>query len=199
MTQTTLPTELDLGVLAGIDLRLIQPFTTASGKTYYLLDRDRSGTVGLEDSVSHAILDAIFNGGADMVNTQPNGAVAGINDDRTIVLSNYTLVMPTTAELVELRTALAANLVNGWPAGENVYASATQMAGNVHQNVSLSKDAVYSNVNDGYGLNGLIAIQVIPNSASAQPASPLMAQIQLTALMAPPETTLSMDKAVQTL
>ncbi len=167
MPQTTLPTELDLGVLAGIDLHLIKPFTTASGKTYYVLDRDRSGAVGLEDAVSHAILDVIFNGGADMVNTQANGAVAGINDARTIVLANYTLVMPTTAELIELRTALAGNLVSGWPAGENVYASATQMSGNVHQNVSLSKDAVYSNVNDSYGNNGLIAIQVISNGAAS--------------------------------
>ena len=96
MTQTTLPTELDLGVLAGIDLRLIKPFTTSSGKTYYLLDRDRSGAIGSEDAVSHAILDVIFNGGADMMNTQASGAAARVNDARTIVLSNYTLVMPTT-------------------------------------------------------------------------------------------------------
>lgn len=166
MAQTTLPTELDLGLLAGIDLHLIKPFTTSSGKTYYVLDRDRSGAVGLEDAVSHAILDTIFNGGADMTNTQANGAVAGVNDARTIVLSNYTLVLPTTAELAELRTAMATTLVSGWPAGDNVYASATQVTGNVHQNVSLSKDAVYSNFNDSYGNNGLIAIQVIANTSA---------------------------------
>lgn len=105
-----LPTTLDLGldIGSGIDLKLIGGFKTNDNKWYYYLDltNDGSSSDNLDDQVSHDALDALLNGGSDTIDTQPSGAVAGIDDARTVIINGYTLVLPTADELLPVLTAL---------------------------------------------------------------------------------------------
>jgi hypothetical protein len=127
-----LPSELHLGTVSGIDLNLIGGFTTSGGQRYYYLDLSNDGSAmdAFTDGVDHNALDALFNGGADTVDTQPGGAVAGVDDARTVLVGGYTLVLPTEAELT---TALP-QIPNGsdkWSFWDG-YWSATQTAADEH-------------------------------------------------------------------
>jgi hypothetical protein len=74
----------------------------------------------------------------DMVNTQPSGAAAGVDDARTVLLSGHTLVLPTTSEL----QALVQDNPNfeppaGWGDVNQYFWSATQSGANSHESVML--------------------------------------------------------------
>jgi hypothetical protein len=125
------PSVLALGVASGIDWNLIGGFTTAQGKRYYYLDVSNNGTAwdSFVDTVDHNGLDDFFNGGLDTVDTQPGGAVAGVDDERTALLGGYTLVLPTEAELATLLAQLPYS--NEWANG-TAYWSATRTAADTH-------------------------------------------------------------------
>lgn len=103
-----LPTTLSLGNVNGLDLNLIGGFKTNDNKWYYYLDfsNDSSATDSLNDQINHDDLDNLLNSGTDTVETQLLGAVAGIDDERTVVIGGYTLVLPTASELLPVLNAL---------------------------------------------------------------------------------------------
>ncbi len=126
--QTTFPDTLDLGTVQGIRLNLIYRMTTADGKTYYFLDHDENGRGragvqgGLDwDYVNHNMLAPLLNGGADTIATQEGGGAFGINDgddttptqagahngvddERSVIVGEWTLILPTEAEALVLVT-----------------------------------------------------------------------------------------------
>ena len=106
----TLIESLDLGTVQGIRLNLIYRVTTASGKTYYYLDGDgngkaRAGTTTAPaksyDYVSQAQLEPLLNSGADTIATQEGGH-DGTDDERSVIIGEYTLILPTAAEALVL-------------------------------------------------------------------------------------------------
>lgn len=163
----TIPTELNLGMLAGVDLHLINPYTTSAGKTYYLLDVSRDGVLEVDDGVGHATLDLILNWGGDTGDTQSAGALAGVDDQRTLVIGPYTLVLPSVTELTTLKTALGVTAAPTWNLNSN-YVASTSNGADQHQLVNLSTGAVVANNGDNAvnALKGLVAVQVL-NSTTA--------------------------------
>ena len=104
----TLLESLDLGTVSGVNLNLIFPVTTAGGKTYYYLDHDGNGMAqpkentdggAARDFTTSELLDALLNGGANTIATQ-DGAHDGTEDERSVIIGEYTLVLPTRAELL---------------------------------------------------------------------------------------------------
>jgi hypothetical protein len=74
----------------------------------------------------------------DTVNTQPSGAVANVDDARTVLLSGHTLVLPTTNELKALLNDNPwFNPPTGWGDVNQSFWSATQGAANTHEVVKL--------------------------------------------------------------
>ena len=101
----TLLESLDLGTVEGVNLNLILPVTTASGKTYYYLDLDENNRVNpgvgggdANDYATNDMLDALLNGGANTIATQ-EGTHDGGDDARSEIIGEYTLILPTAAEL----------------------------------------------------------------------------------------------------
>jgi hypothetical protein len=70
--------------------------------TRLTLDRNNNGVLEWGDTLSHNQLDTLLNGGYDTVDTQPDGAVAGVDDPRTVVFGGHTLVLPTLTEILAL-------------------------------------------------------------------------------------------------
>ncbi|NBP40474.1 MAG: hypothetical protein EBV34_18980, partial [Betaproteobacteria bacterium] len=159
-----------LGTVNGVSLNLIYPYTTSKGKTYYLLDLNNDGKSSSADFIGHDKTDLLFNGGNDTFDTQLTGAVAGVDDARTIVVSGYTIVQPTYDEIVALRSERAFVFPTGWQPEDydspNI-PSATRVSPNVHYNVSFKSTNLYTNLYDGYGYNGTLFLQVLNESSLA--------------------------------
>jgi hypothetical protein len=74
----------------------------------------------------------------DTVNTQPSGAVAGVDDARSVILEGHTLVLPTTNELKALLNDNPwFNPPAGWGDVNQYFWSATQSGANSHESVML--------------------------------------------------------------
>jgi len=112
---------LNLGTVSGIYLNLIKPVLTADGKVYYYLDRSGNGDNAGSDLATHDELDTLLNGGADTIDTQAGGAQAGVDDERTIVLGDYTLALPTLTEATNLYNDPLPNPPSGWAGGITGY------------------------------------------------------------------------------
>jgi Ca2+-binding RTX toxin-like protein/methionine-rich copper-binding protein CopC len=161
ITLSVWPSELKLGALAGVGLNLLHPIVLPNGKVYYVIDSNDQQPV---DDLQHDVLDTLFNNGNDRTNTQPNGAVAGVDDARTLIVGPYTLVNPTTTEITALRQAINFALPDGWR-DANI-ASATLVSTNVHHNVAFTNTAIYTNLYDGYGYGGLLVVQALKQSTN---------------------------------
>jgi hypothetical protein len=115
----SLPNKINLGTIQSINtdpasslsklinLNLINPFTTSSGKTYYFLDRngDGGGSGGLYDKIDLRDLGLVLNASSDssiIKDSQVNGAAYGVDDGRSAVYGEYTIVLPTKSELLTL-------------------------------------------------------------------------------------------------
>ncbi len=150
--------ELNLGTWSGIDLRLIQPIDLANGKTYALLDLSRNSVFDAGDALSHASLDQLFNGGRDVFDSA--SVSAGVDNQRSVVIGPFTLVLPTTAELLALKSALAL----APPVGINLnqsFASSTLSSANVHELVNLSTGIVSTNGGDSGSTRGVVVLEVL--------------------------------------
>ena len=156
-------TGLQLGTVSGVNLSLLSPVTRANGKTYYIVDLDNDGVITSADHASRVTLDQLFNNGNDRTDTQSTGAVAGVDDARTLIVNGYTLVNPTTTEFVALRSELGNVLPTGWY--DSNYATATLVASNVHHNVSFTQNITYTNLNDTV-YPGLFVMQVLGSVAT---------------------------------
>ena len=110
--------ELPLGNHAGIDLNLAYR-TERAGKVYYYLNRILFGAISSRDYVSHIELDNLLNDGFDTINTQPGGH-DGSDDERSVIINDYALVLPTGTEIQDSFTAAGNELPNGW-ADETTY------------------------------------------------------------------------------
>ena len=135
LVPVSLPDNLNLGTVTTVNLNLINKVTMANGKVYYFLDISADGTAGTTDRITHVRLDNLLNGSADTVDTQTTGAVKGVDDERTVLVNGYTLVLPTMTELLELYSDPLSNPPPGWYSAS--YWSATRSSANIHGEVSL--------------------------------------------------------------
>ncbi|HBD23389.1 MAG TPA: hypothetical protein DC023_03065, partial [Oceanospirillaceae bacterium] len=91
---------------SGINLNLINPIEY-DGKYYYFLDQNNNNTpnggFSPADGVSHDALDDLLNNGDDTIVTQQGfEGHDGTDDERSVVIDGFTLILPTTAELQDL-------------------------------------------------------------------------------------------------
>ena len=115
----------------GIDLNLAYRHKR-DGKVYYYLDRFRFGFNSNNDAVTHTLLDDLLNSGFDTINTQPDGH-DGSDDERSVIIDGYALVLPTGTEIQDLLSAGGDNPVpGGWANGVPYWAAGLAMdnAGN---------------------------------------------------------------------
>ena len=82
-----------------------------NGKVYYYLDRNGNSNPDPQDQVSHDLLDELFNGGADTVDTHEDDGHIGDDDERSVIIDDYAVVLPTDTEI---RTFLATGIPGGW-------------------------------------------------------------------------------------
>ncbi len=97
--------------------------------------------------VTHNWLDGLLNGGADTVDTQPGGAVKGVDDARTVIINGNTWVLPTIAELHALYgDPTVDNPPAGWYGGSfGFFWSSTQSGSDYHYNETMYNGVQYSN------------------------------------------------------
>ncbi len=150
---------------SGINLSLIYPVTTSTGKTYYIVDRSGNGIIGTEDRVTNTMTDLLLNNGADTISTQTNGAVINVNDQRTTVINGITLIMPTTVELAALSTYLGMATPANWAAAGSAYLTSTQASANVHYYKLLNNTAIFSTGSDSFSGYLILQVLVPPNVA----------------------------------
>ena len=102
-----IPQQIYIRDLGGKSVYLVNPIQIQNGDVYYLLDANGDGKNSYApgvissyylDSISHDYLDKVLNSSSDTKDTQPAGAVWGVDDERTLVIDNYTLVLPSKAE-----------------------------------------------------------------------------------------------------
>ena len=131
-----------------INLNLIFP-VTVNGKTYYWLDNSGNGTAeinlatGITDRVTHNALDNLLNNGSDTVDTQPGGH-DGSDDQRSVIVGDTILILPTQEEFRALRSALSDTSPAGWPSATDYWTS-TPSGGEHHFDYNLVANTFFSN------------------------------------------------------
>ena len=100
---------------------------------------------------THALLDTLFNGGADTVDTT---VTAGVDDARTFLSGGRTFVLPTQAELVALSNTIP---TTGWYNAR--YWSSTLSSANNHTSVGIAGDWVYTSADS---TPEMLVLQVLP-------------------------------------
>lgn len=147
-----------LGTVAGVNLNLIAAATMANGKQYYFLDQSNDGTSVGVDYATHNQLDALFNSGADTIETT---ALAGVDDARTVVIGDFTLILPTKDELLAFYADPLPNVPAGW--SPNAYWTATLgMSADTHALVALNTGSSFFDNDMG---NAYVALEVIYSPA----------------------------------
>ena len=97
-----IPPPLILGRVSGLNLNLILP-VMANGKLYYHLDDSGNGR-STADTVQHILLYRLLNDGNPTKDTLPGGH-DGRDDERSVIVGDYVLILPTHNELIELRSS----------------------------------------------------------------------------------------------
>ena len=88
---------LSLGVHNGINLNLILP-SIQNGKHYFYLDHDGSNDVSVTDSLIFQSVRDLLNSG-NRINVTQEGNHDGTDDERSVVIGPYTIILPTESEL----------------------------------------------------------------------------------------------------
>ena len=114
--------------------------------------------VDVSDALTHASLDQLFNGGRDVYDSPP--VSAGVDNQRSVVIGPFTVVLPTTGELLALRSALASAPPTGWTLDQS-FASSTLSGDNAHQLVNLSTGTVSTNGVDNGPNRAVVVLQVL--------------------------------------
>ena len=95
---------LDFGVVEGINLFLTRKFAYGSN-TYYYLNRNSIGISDLGDRCTITEIDNLFNPGGHTSVTQ-EGNHDGTDDERSVVIGVFTLILPTLQELSNILTVV---------------------------------------------------------------------------------------------
>ena len=102
----TFPSTLTFPTTTGLTLRLDNKITSTDGKKiYYLVDANALDGNNDYDDLSHDDLDALLYDGANTLITQrvtpdnPDGH-DGSDDERSVIIDGYALILPTLAELM---------------------------------------------------------------------------------------------------
>ena len=115
-----------------------------NGKVYYYLDRHGDSIPDSRDQASHRLLDNLLNGGADTIDTQPDGH-NGSDDARSVIIDDYALVLPT---FDEIQAFFATGIPGGWAQseGDNYWAAGiSRVSGMIfHDFVSINAGGVAS-------------------------------------------------------
>ena len=93
---------LTFSTTTGPTLRLDNGITSTNGKIYYLVDADALDGENDYDNLSHDDLDALLNDGANTLITQ-QGVHDGSDDERSVIINGYALILPTLDELMTFR------------------------------------------------------------------------------------------------
>ena len=142
--------QLILNEHAGIDLNLANP-NTRNGKVYYYLDRIPFGVSSAFDFVSHIELDNLLNGGFDTINTQPGGH-DGSDDERSVIINDYALVLPTVTEIQDFLSAGGDNPVpGGWQNGGFYWAAGLDMDDDGNAIIDRHDRIVFATGNPAHG------------------------------------------------
>ena len=115
-----------------------------NGKVYYYLDHNDNSNPDNLDQITHILLDNLLNDGANTINTQPDGH-DGSNDERSVIIDGYALVLPTAAEIRAFLTAGNNEVPDGWANGEFYWAAGPFNAAytaNFHESVEVPGDDV---------------------------------------------------------
>ena len=136
------------GVTLSLDYQWVQ-----NDKTYFAV-KNFSGTGDSNNNTmytTHTLLDSLFNGGTDTVDTT---VTAGVDDARTFLSGGYTFVLPTQAELVALSNTIP---TTGWYNAR--YWSSTLSSANNHTSVGIAGDWVYTSADS---TPEMLVLQVLP-------------------------------------
>ncbi len=121
----------DVKVGPGVDRWDLVYTSTSNALSHEQLDFLMGGTVHWVDFPGVSTV-------GDTMNTQPSGAVAGVDDSRSVILSGHTLVLPNTSELLALVNDNPwFNPPAGWGDINQYFWSATQGTANTHEAVML--------------------------------------------------------------
>ena len=101
--------------------------TERNGKVYYYLDHNDNSNPDNLDQITHILLDNLLNDGANTINTQPDGH-DGSNDERSVIIDGYALVLPTAAEIKAFLTAGNNEIPDGWANGQFYWAAGPRNA-----------------------------------------------------------------------
>ena len=102
--------ELGTDTASSISLSLRRPVITDDGKVYYFLDSSSDIRNGLP--VTHDELDRLLNNGDDTIDTQSDGH-DGNPDERSMIVGDYTLILPTIEEYQALYRQFG-NTIDWW-------------------------------------------------------------------------------------
>ena len=119
--------QLILGEHAGVNLNLTNPHRR-NGKVYYYLNHN---TGPGNDRITHDLLDNLLNDGNDTINTQPGGH-DGSDDERSVIIGDYALVLPTGIEIQDFLAAGNNELPNGWVDNAFYWAAGLAIDGDGH-------------------------------------------------------------------
>ena len=123
-------------VSIGINLKLINRHKR-NGKVYYYLDHSPNDSPDKNDRITHGLLDTLLNNGNDTVDTQSDGH-NGSDDARSVIIGDYTLVLPTIAEIEDFFNENS-NIPDGWEDGnKSYYWSATPAESDKHKRFRLN-------------------------------------------------------------
>ena len=120
----------------GINLKLINRHKR-NGKVYYYLDHSPNDSPDNNDRVTHGLLDTLLNNGNGTVDTQSDGH-NGSDDARSVIIGDYTLVLPTIAEIQDFFNENS-NIPDGWrDSNGSSYWSATPAGSDKHKRFRLN-------------------------------------------------------------
>lgn len=142
-------------------LTLIKPVVSEEGKLYYYVDYSGDGTTSGTDVLNHNVLDGWFNSNTNTVDTQQSGAIAGVDDARTMIIDGYTLVLPTREELLTLYNEAVDVVEMGWL--DSYYMTSTLGSSNNHHYYVYPDNQRGNNSQLDDNTNAQLVLQILQN------------------------------------
>ena len=123
---------------------------------------DNNGDDGADigDIVTHTALNNLLNDGSNTGDTLPGGH-DGRDDERAAIVGNYVLILPTHAELVELRDSQSNQTPENWH--PTIYWTATNPSENLFRAYSLQSGDLFDQLNYTSYATAFQVRLVVPN------------------------------------